>query len=463
VTWTVDEGANWGTISAGGLYTAPGTLPNPVTATVRATSVADPSRSATATVTIDDGTGTVNVSVTPPTATVLLNATQQFSAQVTGTTNTAVTWTVDEGANWGTVSAAGLYTAPGTLPSPVTATVRATSVADPGRSATATVTLSTQQIPPTEESTILQLFSGAYEVGDIGLDAVQIAAEAVFGASQLAGGTLTLHGTLTQSAPGSDVWNYSPTPADKLLVVYAGGATVEFTFNAFNGYLEGSWEDFVDAHQALDFTVVVQGAYDIHIQSTKYFTKGSPLGSPTGGSKAWDAEFARRIIGTVVYEGETLTLDITHTGQEIDCYVEPPFAHYEYDESYTGTITSASASIILNQQYWASLMHNSSTYTHVKDTVLQNNSSVNISGTTYGWNDVYVKWHAGSILHDPGYFSVVIEPHNWELRGSLLKDGAVYGVLQYDRPLVAESHGPELILHLNSGEDIWLHTLIQYP
>ena len=89
----------------------------------------------------------VQVSVSPTAATVALGQSQQFTATVTGTTNTGVTWSVVEGASRGTVSASGLYTAPASLPSPATATVRATSVADPTKSASATVTI-TDPTPP---------------------------------------------------------------------------------------------------------------------------------------------------------------------------------------------------------------------------------------------------------------------------------------------------------------------------
>jgi len=93
------------------------------------------------TVVVDNAAGTVIVSVSPATASVALGETQQFLAEVTGTANTTVTWAVDNGAAWGTIAAGGLYTAPGALPDPATATVRAASVADPSKSDTAIVTL----------------------------------------------------------------------------------------------------------------------------------------------------------------------------------------------------------------------------------------------------------------------------------------------------------------------------------
>jgi PKD repeat protein len=80
----------------------------------------------------------VSVSVTPSSETVLPGGTQQFSATVTGSTNTAVSWSVVEGPAGGSVSPAGFYTAPATSG---TYHVKATSQADPSKSGSATVTV----------------------------------------------------------------------------------------------------------------------------------------------------------------------------------------------------------------------------------------------------------------------------------------------------------------------------------
>lgn len=145
VTWsvngTIGGNATVGTISTAGLYTAPANLPSPNTVTVSATSQADSTKSASVTVTLAG----VAVTVSPLSATVTLGTAQQFSATVTGTSNTAVTWsaggTAGGNATVGTISATGLYTAPANLPSSNTVTISATSQADNKMSASATVTL----------------------------------------------------------------------------------------------------------------------------------------------------------------------------------------------------------------------------------------------------------------------------------------------------------------------------------
>jgi hypothetical protein len=85
----------------------------------------------------------VSVALSPSGASLWTNGTQAFQATVSGTTNTAVTWSVGEAAG-GTISAAGLYTAPGSAGN---FHVKATSVADATKTAEAPVTVSVQPPP----------------------------------------------------------------------------------------------------------------------------------------------------------------------------------------------------------------------------------------------------------------------------------------------------------------------------
>lgn len=78
----------------------------------------------------------VAVSVAPSSATLSSAKRKQFTATVTGTFNTAVTWT----ATAGSINALGLFTAP-TVNAQTTVTITATSIDDPSKSSTATVTV----------------------------------------------------------------------------------------------------------------------------------------------------------------------------------------------------------------------------------------------------------------------------------------------------------------------------------
>jgi hypothetical protein len=87
----------------------------------------------------------VQITVAPATAVVRDGAAQQFVASVTGTGNSSVGWFVNSVAGGssavGTISSAGVYTAPQTLPNPNTVTVAAVSLANTTAKANATVTL----------------------------------------------------------------------------------------------------------------------------------------------------------------------------------------------------------------------------------------------------------------------------------------------------------------------------------
>lgn len=142
-----------GASSASVDYQAPATVPTVNPVTVTATSLADPSKSGSALISISAPGTNVAVTVSPsyaflpPSGGTL--STQQFFAAVTGTTNSAVTWTVQSGVAGqgcagtacGSINAAGLYTSPTSAPSPNAVTVLATSAADASKTASATVAI----------------------------------------------------------------------------------------------------------------------------------------------------------------------------------------------------------------------------------------------------------------------------------------------------------------------------------
>ncbi len=85
----------------------------------------------------------ISISISPPSASLLAGASQQFTAIVTGSANTAVSWTTTAGS----VTATGLFTAPDVGTSTVV-TVFATSQADPSVVKTAQVTVTPVSAPP---------------------------------------------------------------------------------------------------------------------------------------------------------------------------------------------------------------------------------------------------------------------------------------------------------------------------
>lgn len=144
VTWTASSGS----ITSTGLYTAPssaGTYSITVTAFTsgrRSKSIAITSDTAVVAVTASNPTppppSTIAVTLSPTAASLQSGQQQQFSAAVTGSTNTSVTWS----ASSGSVTTNGMYTAPATAG---TYTVKAVSNADNTKSASALVVVSVPQ------------------------------------------------------------------------------------------------------------------------------------------------------------------------------------------------------------------------------------------------------------------------------------------------------------------------------
>ncbi|HEX4133619.1 MAG TPA: hypothetical protein VHY84_03275, partial [Bryobacteraceae bacterium] len=111
---------------------------------------------------ISESCATISVSVGPSAGTLTASSSQQFTATVLGTANTAVTWSISP--QFGAISNSGLYTAPSSFATPQSITVTATSVADPTKSASAQVSLSvsgTSQTPATSTTFSLNELFGA--------------------------------------------------------------------------------------------------------------------------------------------------------------------------------------------------------------------------------------------------------------------------------------------------------------
>ena len=104
------------------------------------------------------------ISLQPDTAFVARGHTRQFRAIIEGVADTSVTWNISPGKNHGTISANGFYVAPEELPVQPTATIRATSGANPAKYATAPVTMIGD--PSIEAENIFYPDGGTY--GDLG-------------------------------------------------------------------------------------------------------------------------------------------------------------------------------------------------------------------------------------------------------------------------------------------------------
>lgn len=147
VTGTENKAVQWsastGVITDGGLYTAPGT---DGVYTVVATSDEDSMATASAMVVVSP----VSISVSPATAALNPEEKLRFAAIVTGTANTAVTWTATGGA----VDSSGNYTA-GAVPGEYAVT--ATTSTSPAKSASAVVTVRDVVVSVSPKTVTLQV------------------------------------------------------------------------------------------------------------------------------------------------------------------------------------------------------------------------------------------------------------------------------------------------------------------
>jgi hypothetical protein len=136
----------------------------------------------------------VSVSVSPTSANIRAGTSYNFSASVTGSSNTAVTWSVNSttggSPTLGTIDASGKYTAPATLSSPNTVTITATSSANTSKSSSSAVTL----LNPTP--TLSGISPASTNLGNFSLSVT--GSQFVSGAQVLLNGT-TLSTTLVSS------------------------------------------------------------------------------------------------------------------------------------------------------------------------------------------------------------------------------------------------------------------------
>lgn len=157
VRWRVNGidggGSVHGWISKGGVYVAPTTVPSPPNVSVTAVSFVDPTKSDSASVTIQAGSN-VSVAIAENFLPVIVPTfgSHAFSAAVTGTSNTTVTWQVNGVVGGspatGTISSTGIYSAPHSAPV-------STATNNDGQTTDVIVTAVSQADPAASDSVIV--------------------------------------------------------------------------------------------------------------------------------------------------------------------------------------------------------------------------------------------------------------------------------------------------------------------
>jgi hypothetical protein len=263
VTWGLSPSI--GTLSASGLYTAPSSISTQTTITITATSVAIPTVVNAASVTLvpsTGGTGTtgstgsgsggsgggstgggstgggtapVTVAVSPSSKALDAGQAQQFTAAVSGSSNTSVTWSLNPAV--GSISSTGLYTAPAAVASQQTVSVIATSKASASAKGTSSVTLypavaiATTAIPAATVSSAYNatiLASGGRAPYTWTRTSGNLPAGVTFTSSGVLSGTPSTSGTFAFAVTATDANGGSASKTLSLTVAAAptGGLTV---------------------------------------------------------------------------------------------------------------------------------------------------------------------------------------------------------------------------------------------
>ena len=227
LTVVTTQSASGSPLADSATYTAPGTPPSPNTVTVTVTPQADPSKKTQATLAIGAG---VNVNVSPSTATLAANHRVTLNAQVNGTSNAGVIWSVNgiAGGNtaFGQICAVGSnpcqtvtnttapqveYLAPGAIPLPNPVSVAAVSAADSTKSASAQVTVLNHLLVSVQPGsvTLSPLAVLGFTASVLGAGNQNVDWQVQGAACSIAGicGTINANGTYTapSAAPSPDV------------------------------------------------------------------------------------------------------------------------------------------------------------------------------------------------------------------------------------------------------------------
>lgn len=302
-----------------------------------------------------------------------------------------------------------------------------------------------------ENSELLsQLFYGASDVVDQAEEFISLSVDAVWLASEINNNNTTT-GTLSQNTSNLQYWNYSPSPYDKLVLVFADKSVLNFTFAKIDGFVEETADDFKNSH-AMDFTSELPGLINIRIQSQ--------IG-PISDIISWD----RTITGTTIVGETKVDVNIANTGnKKVD--VSSGYAFGDYFDQNTGTVTTSYANFSINESYKTNLGHNSNKGIFVQSREIFTNNSASGDFGSYQFNNARCFWVGGTAFGDSAYVGVynqAIEVYNWSASGQLLKNNQNYGNISYDRQLVENSNGAYIIANCSDGKKFYLYRVLNPP
>ncbi len=446
VDWAVIEGFGFGAIDGGGRYTAPEALPSPARVTIRAVSRVDPGGNADVILSMRRD---IQVAIIPDTATVSVGGVKRFAASVEYAPLPGVVWSVVGGSAFGSIDASGLYTAPAELPIPSLAVIRAQSVADTSRKAEAVVTLVPP--PPGDEPAVLAGLTGTgRRAMRMSNQLVGLAATAALQATRLNGGVHTLTGKLVEYR---QVYTYTPQAGEWLTVVPETGPSWQIRYLSFEPtdhyFWSGSRMDGFEFRGRLDCILASQG-FEMHIVNS---SRAENLGLKAA-NVCSATEFERTLTGQFALLDRTvLTTDLSHQGHTTYCSLGT-FT----DETVVGTAAIGYMNLALNERYEMSISGSWEWPPEVgsKDWTLHQHNTGTYRGREYLVQGVRIR--GAYYLPGPHSNGWAFHPEYWIAEGTLRKNGAAYGGIEFTGPVIEGAAGPEAILDYGFGHRVVIKT-----
>jgi hypothetical protein len=285
----------------------------------------------------------ISMSISPQSVSIVAGQSQQFTAAVSSTTNTSISWSVNQVAGGnsttGTISSTGLYRAPSASPAGGSVTITATSAADSNISASATVTI--PDVVTVTPASISVASGGSQQfaasINGIGSSSVLWSAGGVAGGNSTSG-TISTSGLYTapQLAPNAPVEVTATEASDSLA---SGGAAVTVTgLNqapitiTYGGTYTGNWASDDPGTPA----ILVQTNEPVLIENSSVTGKGNLIvvkGSGSGANvtiqnvtgTALDPGIAGKQRGSFFFGTAMNSLAVTNcamTGVSFGVYVE---------------------------------------------------------------------------------------------------------------------------------------------
>lgn len=294
-----------------------------------------------------------------------------------------------------------------------------------------------------------QLFYGVSDVVEQAVDFVSLSVDAVWYASEV-NNTKTTTGTLKQSTSNPDVWTYSSSPYDKMVLVFSNNATVNFKFDEIDGFVDKTAEDFKNSN-SMDFVSEIPGLINLRIKSR--------IG-PFNNRIEWN----RTITGSTVIGETKVNVDFVNTGYR-DVEVSGGFAFGNYYDQNIGSASTSYSNFSISESYKTQLGHNSNDGIFVQSIqIICNNSATGDFGS-FKFNNADCFWVGGTRFADSarvGIYNKAIEVYNWSASGQLLKNGQNYGTLMYDRQVYENSEGAYIMANCVDGKKFYLYRAL-YP